>query len=70
MVIFDEVNRCIGASADFAVLDKMILADARAAIERSLRILRESSPENHLGKNYYAPAIVPRAEIAVTHPGS
>ena len=69
MVIFDEANRCIGASADFAVLDRVILADARATIERSLRILRESAPENHLGKNYYARAIVPLRK-AVTCPGS
>lgn len=35
--------------------DREILADARAAIDRSLQILRDSRPETCLGRNYYAP---------------
>jgi hypothetical protein len=60
MLIFDASDRCIGVSDDVRILDQSILADARAAIANSLTILRESAPENYLGRNYYERRIIPR----------
>jgi hypothetical protein len=59
MLIFDASDRCIGMSADAMILDQAILANSRAAIAKSLKILRESAPENYLGRNYYERRIIP-----------
>jgi hypothetical protein len=58
MLILDSAGRCIAASTE-AILDRALLTHARIAIEKSLQLLRESAPENYLGRNYYKPRLVP-----------
>ena len=57
-------TRRIRRSSGTAEYDEAIVAHARAAIERSLQILRDSRPEAHLGRNYYAPRVASDAPCA------
>lgn len=52
-MILESAHRRIVVSANMPDRDKEILMMSRVVIARSLRILRESDPENRLGRNYY-----------------
>ncbi|HLZ05591.1 MAG TPA: hypothetical protein VKR55_26005 [Bradyrhizobium sp.] len=59
-----HVTRRIRNSRRVADYDREIVANARAVIERSLQILRDSRVEIHLGRNYYVPIVANDFEYA------
>jgi hypothetical protein len=56
MVPVDAAVCDVRVLAGWSAFDQVILGDARAAIAKSLQILRESTPEKHLSRNYFEPA--------------
>jgi hypothetical protein len=56
-------------SVNTSTLDAKVLANARATIERSLQILRDSAPETCLGPNYAPFRLRPPARVQAARDG-